>query len=77
MRKFLRSPSRLTRVEDGEDDEDDEDVPEEDDEHGVKLAGSANELNSGGNDGKGDMRDPRETTASRETLAPAQGEPWL
>jgi hypothetical protein len=30
-----------------EDDEDDEDVPEEDDEHGVKLADSANDSNSG------------------------------
>jgi hypothetical protein len=30
-----------------EDDEDDEDVPEEDDEHGVKLADSANNSNSG------------------------------
>jgi len=29
-----------------EDDEDDEDLPEEDDEHGVKLADSADELNS-------------------------------
>ena len=54
-----------------EDGEDDEDVP--DDEHGVKLADSANESNSGENDGTGDTRDPRETTASGETLAPAQG----
>ena len=30
-----------------EDDEDDEDVPEEDEEHGVKLADSANDSNSG------------------------------
>ena len=30
-----------------EDDEDDEDVPEEDDEHGVKLADSAKDSNSG------------------------------
>ena len=30
-----------------EDDEDEEDVPEEDDEHGVTLADSANDSNSG------------------------------
>ena len=30
-----------------EDDEDDEDVSEEDEEHGVKLADSANDSNSG------------------------------
>ena len=30
-----------------EDDEDDEDVPEEDDEHGVQLADSAKDSNSG------------------------------
>ena len=59
-----------------EDDEDDEDVPEEDDEHGVKLADSGSTRTRGKNGGKGDTRDPRETTASGETLAPARGEPW-
>jgi len=57
-----------------EDDEDAEDVPEEeDDEHGSSSQTRPNELNSGENDGRGDTRDPRETTASGETLAAVQG----
>jgi hypothetical protein len=53
-----------------EDDEDDEDVPEEDVEHGVKLADSANELNSGKNDGKGDATPGRRRRAGRPSRPP-------
>ena len=46
MEEVPQEPITADPREDDEDDENDEDVPEEDDEHGVKLADSANDSNS-------------------------------
>lgn len=47
MEEVPQEPITADPREDDEDDEDDEDVPEEDDEHGVQLADSAKDSNSG------------------------------